>query len=389
MAFSQRSRVLVTFAAFLSGGVRARDAQVPARCDLSPPIVASANCTLGRRLDACLAALPADGGVCDAILAPEPRTLDSPLRVARPGATILLGAYRVTLVNAADIQLVAQGATLRGLGQAATFIDARSGCAIRVGLADTIVRRWRVEGMTVRAVSDKATCGLSLSNAREGVIRDVQVSNFNSPTGSGVTVLSGSWANTSDQLYATQNRAGLVFSGKDINAWAVRGGYINRNTIGVLFDLGKGSAQGIAFGPGVIFENNVEASIRVKSGHVLQLGIEAPYAEAYKGQKFIEVRGENGVPVAVDMLYVAGGFIYSDDQPAFSIDASGSDADSATIMATGVYIRASNRGPIAVLSGKRATGTFFAPTLRLPTQEERPVLKLVKEAMGAIVGGRQ
>jgi hypothetical protein len=163
------------------------------------------------------------------------------------------------------------------------------------------------------------------------------------------------------------NRIGLAFHGTQLNAWTIRSSLFVENDIGVLFDLGKGIAQGVSFTDGTHFEDNKRAGVLFQTGDVMEVQISNGYAELFAGQRLVELRGKGPVPIRLRGFHYQSGFIYAKDTPPFYFETGPQDLARANIR--GLYYNSSTAGlRAATFDGANTIGIIEQPTATSPSE---------------------
>jgi hypothetical protein len=310
----------------------------------------------GGRLAACIKDLPPEGGICDDRVNGGPQVLNGQVTLAKNNVQILLNATTIRFKKNASIEITGLNVSIVGIGKQATTFALEAGATFRIGNANSVARKWVLQGLgIISAAGNKGGTGLSLENAREGRLQDVLVYGF----GDGVGVLVGQncWTIIFDDVNVSTNHIGLSFRGTQPNAWAIRSALFSQNAIGVLFDLGTGSGQGISFSDGTHFEGNTTSGILFQSGDLHEVSVTNAYVEIFAGQRFVELRGQ-GPAIRLRAFDYSGGHIYTKDQPPFHFEAR--QTDFVRAMIRGLSFTASSPGiPSAVFNGTGASGVVI------------------------------
>jgi hypothetical protein len=320
----------------------------------------------GARLAACMKDLPPEGGICDGRTDAGSQILNGAVTISRNNVQILLNAGAIRLAQNASIELTGSGISIIGIGKQATTFSLGPGARFRIGNTNAIARKWILQGFgIVNAGGNKTAAGLTLENAREGRIQDVLVYGFSDSIG--IAVSQNCWTVILDDLNVSTNRVGLSFRGTQTNAWVIRSSLFVSNSIGALFDLGSGSAQGILFTDGTHFEGNTNTGILFQSGDIHEVAVTNAYVEIYAGQQFVKVEA-TGPAIRLRAFDYSGGHIYTKDQSPFYFAVRPSDFVRATIR--GLYYTSSAAGtPAAVFSGATASGVIIGA---LASDSHRP-----------------
>jgi len=274
---------------------------------------------LAQSLNACIRALSPKGGICDGRNFGGKYEISTPVVINKPAVVVLLPVGEIRVAAAGYIAILADGVVVEGGGTAGTVLVSGKGAVLQLGDSKTPVRRWRVTHLGLRAsTAQEQSAGLILENAREGNISDVQVVGFNGQGAAGIRVGVNCWAVTLDNVYLTSNTTGLMFGGGNLNGWSVRGGYINLNSVGISFDIGKGSAHGLVFGSSVIIENNRAAGLLFRSGRYYGITFSEFYGETPNQARFIDVT-DASADLSIDMLTITRGYLQVQSDDAFRV----------------------------------------------------------------------
>jgi hypothetical protein len=262
----------------------------------------------GEKIAACLADLP-NGGIADARGFSGSQKISRRLVIDKRGVILLLApASEFTLEDGVTIDLTGYGSQIMGGGHTTAFLLG-NGSSLRVGNATTPVTRWNLENFAVKPAEGKApVAGIILQNAREGILSGLSVQRFSSDGASGIEVRENCWTIRALENMVSVNDVGYRFLGTGTNAWNIRGGVIYGNRVGLLIDLGKGSAQGIFLTDSVQLENN-QSGVWFASGTVAGAFLHDIYAETKPGQRLIVVAASGEEPLHVFELRIDGGYI--------------------------------------------------------------------------------
>jgi hypothetical protein len=317
----------------------------------------------GTKLDACVTALPTNGGICDARDLGGPQQLNKVLAIRKDNVRILLGAASVQMVDGAHLDVLANNFSLVGLGKLSSIFNVGTDAGIHIGNDSIIARKWHLEGFGVLAAHGRSPMsGILLRNAREGRFQSLIVDGFASSGAAGILVGSNSWTVLLDDVNISANAVGISISGTGLNAWTIRSSIVVGNGIGILFDSQSGTGQGVAITDGTHFEGNRIAGIFLRSGDFQEISISSTYVEAYEKQSFVLMRGGGKALIRVRSFNFIGGHIYTHDRPPFEFDATVGAEDTITATLEQVYYRTSSPGtPAAVFRGKRALGMVIGP----------------------------
>lgn len=262
----------------------------------------------GEKIAACLADLPS-GGIADARGISGAQKISRRLVIDKRGVNLLLGpASEFTLEDGVTIDLTGYASQIIGGGHTTVFLLG-NGSSLRVGNSTTPVARWKLENFAVKPAEGKTPrAGIILQNAREGVLSGLSVQRFSSAGASGIEILENCWTVRSVENMVSVNDVGYRFLGTDTNAWNIRGGVVYGNHVGLLFDLGLGTAQGIFLTDSVQLENN-QTGVWIASGTVAGIFLRDIYAEIKHGQRLIVAAASRKEPLHVLRLSIDGGYI--------------------------------------------------------------------------------
>jgi hypothetical protein len=262
----------------------------------------------GEKIAACLASLP-NGGIADARGISGVQKISRSLVIDKRGVVLLLGpASEFTLEDGITIDLTGYAAQIIGGGHTTVFLLG-NGSSLRVGNATTPVARWKLENFALKPADGKAPgAGIILQNAREGVLSGLSVQRFSSAGASGIEVLDNCWTVRSVENMVSVNDVGYRFLGTNTNAWNIRGGVVYGNHVGLLFDLGQGTAQGMFLTDSVQLENN-QSGVWLASGTLAGVFLRDIYAEIKPGQRLIVAAASRKEALHVLRLSLDGGYI--------------------------------------------------------------------------------
>ncbi len=262
----------------------------------------------GEKIAACLANLPS-GGIADARRITGAQKISRRVVIDKRGVILLLGpASEFTLEDGITIDLTGYASQIIGGGHTTVFLLG-NGSSLRVGSPSTPVARWKMENFAVKPAEGKApVAGIILQNAREGVLSGLSVQRFSSAGASGIEVLENCWTVRAVENMVSVNDVGYRFLGTGTNAWNIRGGVVYGNQVGLLFDLGQGTAQGVFLTDSVQLENN-QTGVRLASGTVAGMFLRDIYAEIKPGQRLIVAAASRKEAFHVLRLSIDGGYI--------------------------------------------------------------------------------
>jgi hypothetical protein len=262
----------------------------------------------GEKMAACLADLP-NGGIADARGISGPQKISRRLVIDKRGVILLLApASEFTLEDGITIDLTGYGSQIIGGGHTTAFLLG-NGSSLRVGNSTTPVARWKLENFQLKPAEGKAPqAGIILQNAREGILSGLSVQRFSAPGASGIEVRENCWTNRAIENMVSANDVGYRFLGTGTNAWNIRGGVFYGNRVGLLFDLGQGTAQGIFLTDSVQLENN-QRGLWFASGTIACAFLRDIYAETKPGQRLVVVAASGKEPLHVFGLGIDGGYI--------------------------------------------------------------------------------
>src|SRR6267142_2294147 len=341
----------------------------------------------GATVGACIAALPSDGGICDARELHGAQKLSVPLIIAKNNVRILLSATSIHIASGVHLDILGSDVSIVGIGKQASSFVVGADAGIRIGNSSTVSRKWLLQGVGIVAESGtRPQSGIELRNAREGRLEDMLLTGFDSDGASAIVVSDNSWTVLLDDVNISSNSTGISFHGSSLNAWILRSCIIVRNGVGVLFDTRAGTGQGIAFTDGTHFEGNRSAGILFRSGDFQEISVTNAYVEAYAKQGFVVMEGEGDAPIRVRSFHFSVGHIYTSDQPPFRFDATQASADAVVATIEQVHYRTSSPGtPIAVFRGTRARGVVIAPVAVDARETYARADEMVKNVDGARV----
>jgi hypothetical protein len=262
----------------------------------------------GEKIAACLADLPS-GGIADARGISGAQKISRSLVMDKRGVILLLApASEFTLEDGITIELTGYGSQIIGGGHTTAFLLG-NGSSLRVGNATTPVARWKLENFQLKPAEGKVPhAGIILQNAREGILSGLSVQRFSAPGASGIEVRENCWTIRAIENMVSVNDVGYRFLGTNTNAWNIRGGVVYGNRVGLLFDLGKGNAQGIFLTDGVQLEND-QSGVWFASGTIAGAFLRDLYAETKPGQRLIVAAASQQEPLHVMKLSIDGGYI--------------------------------------------------------------------------------
>ena len=262
----------------------------------------------GEKIAACLADLP-NGGIADARGISGSQKISRRLVIDKRGVILLLApASEFTLEDGITIDLTGYGSQIIGGGHTTAFLLG-NGSSLRVGNATTPVARWKLENFQLKPAEGKAPhAGIILQNAREGILSGLSAQRFSAPGASGIEILENCWTIRAVENMVSVNDVGYRFLGANTNAWNIRGGVVYGNRVGLLFDLGQGTAQGISLTDSVQLENN-QTGVWLDSGTLAGVFLHDIYAEIKPGQRLIVAAASSKEPLHVFRFSIDGGYI--------------------------------------------------------------------------------
>ena len=258
-------------AAGLQGGAAGR-ASVRATGDF-------AGLTLDARIAACIASLPATGGICDARNDAASRTIAATVTIPA-NVTVLLGAgeYKSRVLPA--FRLAGGGSSLKGLSRITTHLVAnlRSGALIEG--PSTGAGNQRVENLTLDDTSPEnaGSVGIDWQNEVAGLIRNVHVRKVETGLAvEGVPKRSGAYYNEIENFSVYD-----YYTGVHLGAHATSNTFIN-----LFLDMGRkaGILADVSAGANVFIKPDVEVQPRgaAETAYVINSGANTllqPYVEA-------------------------------------------------------------------------------------------------------------
>jgi hypothetical protein len=242
--------------------------------------------------------------------------------------------------------------TIEGAG-ATSVIRLGNKSAIRVGRSFHPVWGWRLERLSIEPTPSKdPSVGIALNNAREGILHESSVSGF---SGSAIDVGDNCWSNRSIDSRIVKNDIGYNFHGTQLNAWNIRGGFINSNRIGLNFSLGNGSLQGFSISDGAQLEANTDAAIRLASGVINGIFLSDIYSELFDSQRLIRTERSEAA-LKISLLSITNAYVYSKNTPPICLETGTHDVVNASVF--GLVVRHSQSTlPIAEVSGANTSVT--------------------------------
>ncbi len=305
----------------------------------------------GEKIAACLASMP-HGGIADARGISGAQTISRRLVIDKRGVILLFGpASEFTLADGVTIDLTGYASQIVGGGHSTVFILG-NGSSVRVGNAMTPIARWKLEDFALKPAGGKTpNAGIILENAREGILQGLAVQNFSSGEASGIKILENCWGVRAVENMVDVNDVGYRFLGSNVNAWVIRGGVIYGNKVGMLFDLGRGTAQGIDVTDGVQFENN-QIGVWFASGTIAGTFLRDLYAEIKPKQRLVVAAASGNEPLHVLRLSIYGGYINFMGTSPVSVRARANDSVEARI--SNVVLTTGEKLAVAEVSGNTA-----------------------------------
>lgn len=211
----------------------------------------------------------------------------------------------VTLdISASNVRIEGEGAT--------TGFRLGNGSAVRIGSRGQPIWDWRLERIDIEPAKGRTPlAGLLLIDAREGIIEQTTLTGF---PGSAIDVGDNCWSNRSIDNNVVKNDIGYSFHGNELNAWNLRGGFVNSNRIGLKFDLGKGDLQGFSITDGTQMEDNKETAIALRSGEFRGLFLSNVYSELFASERLIKAE-PGAAGLRLNLLSIVDTYVYSKDTP--------------------------------------------------------------------------
>jgi hypothetical protein len=248
-----------------------------------------------------------------------------------------------------------------------------------VGSSGNPLWGWRLQRLAIEPVPGKQPhVGVVLNNAREGILREISVYGF---AGSGIDVGENCWSDRSIDSRVVKNDIGYNFHGNQLNAWNIRGGFINGNRIGLNFDLGSGTLQGFTITDGTQMEGNTDTAVRLGSGVMQGLILSNIYSEIFESQRLVKTE-PGAAALKLYLLSINNAYVYSRDTPPVYLATGSRDVVNATLF--GVIVHHSQRElPLAEISGANTSITVSESASTSSTNAFSEVLVVTRDGAHA------